>query len=377
MKVLHLISGGDTGGAKTHIMSLFNGLNKLIDGKIICFIEDSFYYEAKEAGIDIEVYEQKGRADMTVVKRLISEINDQDYDMVHCHGARANFIAMFLKGKVKKPFITTVHSDYKLDFKDNFYKKIIFTTLNSFALRRFDYFIAVSDSFKEMLVQRHFKKDKIFVVYNGIIMDQKLEYKTREEFLSEHNINGEGKTIVGIIARLDKVKDHETFIKAAKIALEKNKDLEFLIAGDGGEREKIQTLTEVMGIADKIHMLGYLTDVYSFLNAIDINTLTSLSESFPYAVLEGAIMKKTIISTKVGGLTKLIEDDVNGYLVNVGDYQDLGGKIFDLSMDKEKIIEMGEKLYEKVKENYSSDEMARQHVEIYEKVVSKRKGESK
>ena len=57
MKVLHLISGGDTGGAKTHIISLVKGLSKLIDVKIICFIEDSFYEDAKRVGIDIEVYE--------------------------------------------------------------------------------------------------------------------------------------------------------------------------------------------------------------------------------------------------------------------------------------------------------------------------------
>lgn len=59
MKILHLISGGDTGGAKTHIISLAKELNKLVEIKIICFIEDAFYYEALDAGINIEVFEQK------------------------------------------------------------------------------------------------------------------------------------------------------------------------------------------------------------------------------------------------------------------------------------------------------------------------------
>ena len=61
MKVLHLISGGDTGGAKTHIISLIKELDKLIDAKVICFIEDTFYYDALKAGINIEVFEQKKR----------------------------------------------------------------------------------------------------------------------------------------------------------------------------------------------------------------------------------------------------------------------------------------------------------------------------
>ena len=67
MKVLHLISGGDTGGAKTHVISLVKGLGEYVDAKIICFIEDAFYIEAKEAGLNIEVYKQKKRYDMSVI----------------------------------------------------------------------------------------------------------------------------------------------------------------------------------------------------------------------------------------------------------------------------------------------------------------------
>ncbi len=373
MKVLHLISGGDTGGAKTHILSLFHGLNKLIDAKIICFMEDTFYHEARENNIDIEVYEQKSRADMSVVNRLSDEINNNGYDLVHCHGARANFIAMFLRFKVKKPFITTIHSDYKLDFKDNFYKRVVFTSLNVFALKRFKYFIAVSDSFKEMLVNRGFKEENIYTVYNGINMDQALDYSTREEFLRKYKIEPGSKTIVGIMARLDKVKDHETFLRGAKYALDKNKDLLFLIAGDGGERERLEELVEDLGIGENVKFLGYIRDVYSFLNSIDINALTSLSESFPYAILEGALMKKPIVSTRVGGLVRLVEDGVNGYLVGVGDYEDFAERILELSKNKEKIGILGENLYRKVRENYSSEKMAEDHVRIYEKIISRGK----
>lgn len=373
MKVLHLISGGDTGGAKTHILSLFKGLNKLIDAKIICFIEDSFYHESKDAGIDIEVYEQKGRADLSVVTRLAEEIEREDYDVIHCHGARANFIAFFLRFKVKRPFITTVHSDYRLDFKDNIYKRLVFTSLNVFALKRFKYYIAVSDTFKDMLVERGFKKDNIFTVYNGIDLEQEVDYSTREEFFSKYRIDGSGKTVVGIMARLDQVKDHETFLRTAKNLLNRRKDIIFLIAGDGGERERLENLAKELGIEESVYFLGYITDVYSFLNAIDINTLTSLSESFPYAILEGAYMKKPIVSTRVGGLVKLIEDGVNGYLVDVGDVDSLSEKIYELSMNEEKMKSMGKNLYKKLEENYSSDKMAEDHVKIYEKIKNNSK----
>lgn len=369
MKVLHLISGGDTGGAKTHIIALLKGLNKRIDAKVICFIEDTFYHDALEEGVPIQVFKQKSRSDMSVINRLVDEIEENDYDIIHCHGARANLIALFLSRKVKKPFITTIHSDFNLDFKDNFYKRIVYTTLNKLALKRFDYYIAISDAFKDMLVERGFNSDDIFTVYNGIDMDKNLEYTHKEEFSRKYNIQPEGKTFVGIIARLDKVKDHETFLKAARDVSTKNNSVEFILAGEGNDEKRLKSLASEYGIKDKVHFIGFLKDQYSFYNAIDINVLTSVSESFPYAVLEGALMEKPIITTNVGGLSKLVENDVNGYLINVGDSASLADRILKLVENPELMRTFGKNLYDKVKNNYSSESLARVHEEIYNQIL--------
>ena len=373
MKVLHLISGGDTGGAKTHIISLIKELDKLIDAKVICFIEDTFYYDALKAGINIEVFEQKKRWDMSVINRLKNEIDREGYDIIHCHGARANFIGVFLKRKAKKPILTTIHSDYKLDFKDNFYKRIVYTAINSLALKKFDYYIAISDTFKEMLINRGFNGNKIFVVYNGIDLDGEMNYVTRKEFLSRYNISEEDKIIVGIIARLDLVKDHETFIKAAKIVIEQREDVLFLIAGTGNEEKRLKSLVEEMGLENQIFFLGFVKDQYSFFNAIDINVLTSVSESFPYVILEGARLKKTIISTEVGGINQLIKNGHNGWLINVGDREALANKIVFFAENRDKIDEMGENLFKTVEKNFSSRKMAENHVKIYKEILENEK----
>ncbi len=369
MKVLHLISGGDTGGAKTHIISLLKGLNKLIDTKIICFIEDTFYTDAKAEGLNIEVYKQKSRSDMSVITRLADEIAKEDYQVIHCHGARANFIAMFLRHKIKKPMITTMHSDYKLDFKDNFYKRIIYTTLNTVALKKFKYFIAISDTFKEMLVERGFNSDSIFVAYNGIDFDSDLDYASKNSFLSRYNIEAADKKIVGIMARLDLVKDHETFIKAADKILKDRKDIKFLIAGEGNLDSRLKDMVSELGIEDNVHFLGFVKDMNSFFNAIDINVLCSVSESFPYVILEGARMSKPIISTNVGGIANLVRDGFNGYLFDVGEYDALAKRIITLVDNKELLEKMGKELYNNAKENFSYDSMAKTHLEIYKKIV--------
>lgn len=369
MKVLHLISGGDTGGAKTHIINLLRELDKRIAIKMICFLKEEFYYELKEEGINIEVFLQEKRYDISIISRLKEEIEREDYDIIHCHGARANFIGMFLKKSMRKPFVTTVHSDYELDFKDNPYKKIVYTWMNTRALKKMDYYLAVSSNFEQMLINRGFPKDNVFTVYNGIDLKNNINYIPKEEFLKRYNIDANGKTIVGIIARLDSVKDHDTFIEAAYKLLEKRKDIIFLIAGEGSEKKRLINKVKELKIDNYIHFLGFIKDPYSFFNTIDINTLTSVSESFPYAILEGGRFKKAIISTDVGGIGDLIEIGYNGWLVDVGDSNALAKYINCFLEDENRLKTLGENLYKTIEINFSSQKMALDHLRIYEKII--------
>ncbi|MGF7058081.1 glycosyltransferase family 4 protein [Brassicibacter mesophilus] len=373
MKILHLISGGDTGGAKTHVLSLIKELGKHADAKIICFIEDEFYYDGKKMGIDIEVLKQRKRADLSIIKRLRDIIISEDFDIIHSHGARANFISMLLKMRVKKPFITTIHSDYKLDFKDNVYKRFVYTTINEIALKCFDYYIAVSSNFREMLVSRGFKSNKIFTVYNGIDLNQEIDVTPKSVFLEGYKIDHDDKLIVGIAGRLDLVKNHEVFIKAANEVLSKRDDVIFLIAGSGAEEKRLYSMTKEFNINDKVFFLGFVKQPYSFFNVLDINVLTSVSESFPYVILEGARMKKVIVSTNVGGLSDLVSNDFNGYLFDVGDFKQLAAYLNTLLDDKQKIKDMGENLYKTVNKKFSLEKMGLDHYEIYKKVTSDRR----
>jgi Asp/Glu/hydantoin racemase len=127
MKVLHVISGGDTGGAKTSVINLLKALKEIVTVKLVCFIEAEFAEAARENGIDVVILEQSSRLDFSVVSKLTDMIVEDGYDIVNCHGARANYICSKMSHKIKVPFITTIHSDYLHDFDNNIYKKNIFT----------------------------------------------------------------------------------------------------------------------------------------------------------------------------------------------------------------------------------------------------------
>lgn len=367
-KVLHLISGGDTGGAKTHIISLLGEMKNHIDLKLGVFFEDVFIEEAKDAGIPTIVFEQKSRYDLSVVNKIVEYVKSEGINLVHCHGARANFIAFFLMRKLKNvKFVSTVHSDPRLDFKGNFYKQIIFKNLNTFALKRFENYIAVSDEFKSMLINRGFSNKNIDVVYNGIDLDKKDEFVSKEEFLKRYNIPIDGIKI-GILARLEEVKDHETFLRAASEFL-KTQNAHFLIGGSGSQLNNLKSLCSELGIEENVFFLGEVKDPYSFINAIDINVLSSLSESFPYVILEGAKYKKPMVATNVGGIPKIVVDGVSGYTYEPRDYKALSKHLLRLSEDPQLIEQMGNALYEIVEQNYSSKIMSEIHLRIYDRIL--------
>lgn len=377
MKVLHLISGGDKGGAKTHVFTLLLALQEEIDVTVICVMDGVFYQEIQTMPIPSILMKQKYRNDLTIIKRLVKHIRSEGYNLIHAHGARANFISMFLRPFIKIPIITTVHSDYKLDFTDSLYKKYIYTSLNILALKFSDYYIAVSDNFKKMLISRGFQSNKIYTVYNTIDFDKHVEFESKKTFLDKYEIDFNGKILVGIIGRFDLVKGHEVFINAAYEILKINKNIIFFLAGEGPEENNLRQQAKRLNIEKSIVFTGFLEDIFSLINAIDINVLSSYSESFPYVLLEGALMKKPTVSTAVGGIVDLIHEGETGLLAQPGNYKELAEKILLFINNEGLRQELGNNIYNYAKANFSRESMKRVHIEIYKDILSRQKEDNK
>ncbi len=371
MKVFHLISGGDSGGAKTHVFSLLDKLKYLAQVRVGCLMEGVFYQEILEKDIDSVLFKQKNRFDLSVAGDIAKMINDEGFDVLHVHGARANFVAMFLRNKVNVPIITTMHSDYMLDF-DEPVKKLVFTNLNKAALKKIPYFIAVSDNFKDMLIERGFRPNAIYTVYNGMDFSKVPKEATpKERYAEERGFYYEkDKLYVGIAARFDAVKGVDVFIRAAGEVLKKRHDIVFLIAGDGAERDKLHALAQEVKGGENIKFLGYENEMYGFLNLIDINCLTSQNESFPYSMLEGAAMGKMMVASRVGGIPSLVRDYETGFLFESGNYREMAGRLIEAADNEKLRLEMGENIKHRATTLFSSDNFAAEHMKIYNSVLA-------
>ena len=152
MKILTLISGGDVGGAKTHVLGVLRALGEHITVKLVCFMEAEFTDAAREMGIDITILDSRDlRAVLGELRRMIAE---EHFDLIHSHGSRGNFMATLLKKSTGLPLVSTVHSDWKLDYMGRPLAALTFGKLNLLALRRMDYLVGVSDSMSELLIRR-------------------------------------------------------------------------------------------------------------------------------------------------------------------------------------------------------------------------------
>ena len=370
MKVLHLISGGDSGGAKTHLFSLLDKLKNKAEVRVACLMNGVFFQELQEKGIDNVLFEQKNRFDLSVVDEIAKMLNDENFDVFHVHGARANFVAEFVMNKIKIPTVTTVHSDYLLDF-DEPVKKVVFTNLNKRALRKIRYRIAVSDNFKDMLIERGFKPNSIHVVYNGMDFSKiPANITSKQDYAVKHGFEYNNEiTYIGIAARFDVVKGVDVFIKAAGEVLKKHDNVEFLIAGDGAEKEKLLKLARETGYSDKIRFLGYENDIFAFWNIIDVNCLTSICESFPYSMLEGAALGKPMVASRVGGIPSLVIDEETGYLFESGNYKEMSEKLTILIENPNVLSDMGKNIKERATSLFSNETFAQTHMSIYESII--------
>jgi L-malate glycosyltransferase len=366
MKVLHLISGGETGGSKNHLLSLLQQFNKE-DILLGVFQEGKLSQEAREIGLPLVIFGQSSRYDFSVLKKIASLIKQERISIVHTHGPRANLYTYFLKKRINFKWITTVHSDPSKDFIKGGVKGRVFTWLNMRILRGIDYFFAVSNRFKEMLVGFGLDPDKIYVIYNGISFEGMYEQKV---FRKDIGLTEEDFVMI-MVARLHPIKGHELVFESIKLLKDEGiTDIKLLLVGDGPMKAELNEKVEKLALSPHVSFLGFQKDVHSYLALSDVKLLASYSESFPLVILESARAETPVISTDVGGVKDLINDPSLGWVVPVGDVQALTRAMKEAIADKKNgsLKQKGVNLMDNASSKYSVQNLYTDTISTYEKI---------
>ncbi len=368
MKIFHVAGGGDRGGAKTHILALCSRLKQRYDLTLVSLRSGDFPDSAQQAGIQTRTF-----FSWFVPYdywRLIKLVRQEKPDIVHCHGAKANIAGLLVKLFCGATVITTVHSDYQLDYMNSAAKRFTIGAMNARALRHIDYYVTVSELFKSMLIGRGFDPHKCMSIYNGLDFSEKATPFDKTQWLKDSGIDyQEGDVVLGILARLTPVKDIPTLLQAFAKARQSDPRLKLLIGGDGEDTEALKAQAAALGLGKSVSFMGWVTDVPHFFAACDIDVLCSISESFPYSILEGIREGCAVITSDVGGMSRLIDSGENGYIFQPKDVDTFAKYILELSLDADKRRRFAEKLYEKASVLYSLDSMAYTQSRIYEDIA--------
>ncbi|KZR57554.1 glycosyltransferase [Pseudobacillus badius] len=361
MKVLHFITGAETGGSRKHVITLLEQF--AADEAVLALMHDGpFAEEARSKGIRTIVFSQNSRYDLSILKKIASFLSNERFDLLHTHGPRANLFGVYLKRKTGIRWVTTVHSDPALDFVKSGVKGKLFTALSMYAIKKMDGYFAVSERFKQNLIKLGIDSSKIQTVYNGIQFtdDQAVPVHRDNLGLSVDDF------VMTMVARLHPIKGHTVVFDALREIPEADRP-HLLLVGDGPIKDELMKEAASRSLSSHVHFLGFRKDVDGIYAASDLALLASYSESFPLALLEAANQHVPILTTDVGGVKELVEPGRTGWVVPPGDslaYREAIEEAIVLHQEG-KLRERGNALYAYAADRYSLKQLEQSTRKLY------------
>ncbi len=363
IKIMHIITDTNIGGGGRWLLNYLSGVDRSNYEVSVVIPENSLLKPFIE-DLGVKYYEIEGIADCSFskigTKRLYKLFKEVKPDIVHSHASLSARIAARQVGKIK-----IVNTRHCIEPPKKGIKKTILAAANNFLS---DTVIGVSELTCQNLINEGINPQKVRLVYNGVAPQEESSMEQRTELKKKLNIPPENK-IVGIVARLEGVKNHDLFVGGAEIILKKRKDVTFLIVGGGSAEEHIRTVINERGLSESIIMTGNQKEVAPFLNIFDVNVLTSKSEALSLSLIEGMLLGIPAVTTASGGPQEVVDDGETGYIVKNNDAKLLAEGILKILDNPEIGKKMGQKGKQKAQEIFGIEKMLKALDEIYSELI--------
>jgi glycosyltransferase involved in cell wall biosynthesis len=247
-----------------------------------------------------------------------------------------------------------------------------------------------SEAIKEhILATSGVPEEKIVVVRNGLITSEEEAAgcnlnghskspaaeclrAPREEICQELGLGSDAK-LVGMVGRMEPVKGHCYFVEAAAQVAREHPTAHFLLVGDGQLQKEIREQAANLGIADRLHMLGYRKDAARIVTAFDLSVLASLHEGLPNTVLEAMAAGVPVVATAVGGTKELITEGETGYLAPPADADTLAHRISWALAHEEERMRIAASARASVRSNYGMSRMVSEMERLYDRLTEEKR----
>jgi len=349
LSILQINSSKTWAGGETHIKDLCQGLSDQ-GHDIYLTVRSQIADNFNDMDINLIILPLKNSVDFYSIYKLTNIIKRNKIDIIHVHNGKDYWLAVlarYFAGRGK--IIASRHILKALG--NSFLHKKMFGEI--------DQFIAVSDSVKNKLIkQNNIDSAKIKVIHNGMDINsfqtQKTSYLYKQLKVNNQTFK------IGMVGTLCDRKNQEIILETA--ALINNPNFKFIIIGDDPSEEKIylnklQKIIHKYEIENKIIMTGFRDDIANLMSFFDILVVPSKSEAFGLVVIEGMASKTPIIASNVDGIKEIINNNINGFLIDPDDKNELKEKILYLYENENIYSKFCDEGLETVKNKFSLDVM--------------------
>ena len=259
----------------------------------------------------------RGPWDWKVVTDLLAVCKRERVAVWHGHDYKTNALGLLLKRLWPMRLVTTVHGWVHHTARTPLYYK-----LDQLCLPRYEKVICVSDDLFEACLACGVPAKSCVLLENAIDTDEYSRRRTVARAKAELGFLTNG-LLVGAVGRLAGEKGFDVLIRAVKALVDRGLDVRLVIVGDGGERANLTRLAADLGLADRVILPGWQSDVRGHFEAMDVYALSSHREGLPNVLLEAMALEVPVVSTRVNGVPRLVQDGRSGFLVEPGNVDTL------------------------------------------------------
>jgi len=282
---------------------------------------------------------------LTIKALLVFLKNQDNITAVHVHlGLFEALPGVLIKKMFKVKLIVQIHGFSIEDLSAVLPLTYLWKSIFALSLKSADVTIFVGRRLEEE-ARRHFKMKRSMVVYPGVdpkIFSPEGDVFDKAELLRQANLSPCGSDILlcaNVANMRTWIKGQDLSVKAVPSILKRYENFYLLFVGRGDPNE-LRALARSLGVEGHIGFLGERTDIPRILRSVDIIIHPSRLEGVPIALLEAMACGKPVVATRVGGIPEIIEDGVNGFLVDPDDSDALASKVISLLSDRNKAQEI-------------------------------------
>ncbi len=319
------------GGVPVYIEELVKHLDK---AKFECILICSHAYEEERFAPYFSVIEKVGMERSISVSKILKPawetrklIKKYKPDVVYCNSSIAGAVGRLAAVGCGAKVLYNAHS-WAFNMRISDKKKLFYRLIEKFFAYFTDTIICVSNYEKTSALQNHIcKPNKLQVILNGVDIEQ-IERRIANSVLTRTSLEiPEDAYVVGMVGRISEQKAPDVFVKAARKVKDSVPNAFFMIVGDGPDQEEIEKMISDLGLKDSFLITGWTKQAIEYLALFDVAVLCSRWEGLPLVVPEYFAAKKPVICTRIDAVDDMIEDGVNGMIVDIDDVNAVAQKM--------------------------------------------------